>query len=101
MAEFRPEQNRAGPRQDAQSTERVSNIFTTQKLLKQAALIENMKTFEELGLKKEILLALSALKIKEPLEVQEKIIPLSLKGRNVVFTSQTGSGKTLAYSLGF
>lgn len=60
-----------------------------------------MKTFEELGLKKEILLALSALKIKEPLEVQEKIIPLSLKGKNVVFTSQTGSGKTLAYSLGF
>ncbi len=60
-----------------------------------------MKTFAELGLKKEILLALSALKIKEPLEVQEKIIPLALKGRNVVFTSQTGSGKTLAYSLGF
>ncbi|MEK6853165.1 MAG: DEAD/DEAH box helicase [Nanoarchaeota archaeon] len=60
-----------------------------------------MKTFAELGMKKEILLALAALKIKEPLEVQEKIIPLALKGRNVVFTSQTGSGKTLAYSLGF
>ena len=59
-----------------------------------------MKTFEELGLKKEILLALSALKFKVTLEVQEKIIPLSLNGKNVVFTSQTGSGKTLAYTLG-
>jgi len=60
-----------------------------------------MKTFQELGIKKQIIQALYALNIKEPLEVQEKIIPLALKGKNTVFTSQTGSGKTLAYSLGF
>lgn len=60
-----------------------------------------MDTFAGLGLKKEILQALSALHLKRPLEVQEKIIPLSLMGKNIVFTSQTGSGKTLAYTLGF
>ena len=59
-----------------------------------------MKTFHELGLKKEVLLALAALRFGAPLEVQEKVVPLLLNGKNVVFTSRTGSGKTLAYALG-
>lgn len=59
-----------------------------------------MTQFQKLGLKKNVLEALEALKFKEPLEVQSKIIPLTLKGKNVVFTSRTGSGKTLAYSVG-
>jgi len=60
-----------------------------------------MKTFDKLGLKKDILNVLSSLKFKEATEVQEKIVPLALKGENVVFTSRTGSGKTLAYALGY
>lgn len=59
-----------------------------------------MKTFQELGIKKDVLIALSSLKFKAPLEVQEKVIPLILQNKNVVFTSQTGSGKTFAYILG-
>ena len=54
-----------------------------------------------MGLKKEIVDVLSSLNFKEALEVQDKIIPLAIKGKNVVFTSRTGSGKTLAYLLGF
>ena len=60
-----------------------------------------MGNFSDLGLRKEIVTVLSSLNFKEALDVQEKIIPLALKGRNIVFTSRTGSGKTLAYLLGF
>jgi len=60
-----------------------------------------MGEFAKLGLKKEILEALSRLKLKNSLEVQDKIIPLAIQGKNVVFTSKTGSGKTLAYLLGY
>jgi len=60
-----------------------------------------MGEFSKLGLKKEILEVLSRLKFKKSFEVQDKIVPLAMQGKNVVFTSKTGSGKTLAYLLGF
>ncbi len=60
-----------------------------------------MGDFTKLGLKKEILEVLSKLKLNKSFEVQDKIVPLAIKGKNVVFTSRTGSGKTLAYLLGF
>ncbi|MEA3514767.1 MAG: DEAD/DEAH box helicase [Nanoarchaeota archaeon] len=60
-----------------------------------------MDNFTKLGLKKEIIDRLSILGFRQPLEVQSKIIPLAMQGKNLVFTSKTGSGKTLAYSLGF
>ncbi len=60
-----------------------------------------MTDFNKLHLKKDILAALARLKLKSPFEVQEKIIPIVMQGKNIVFTSRTGSGKTLAYLLGF
>jgi len=60
-----------------------------------------MNTFADLGLKTKIVDVLSSLGYKKTFPVQEEIIPLMLKGGNVVFTSQTGSGKTLTYLLGF
>ena len=60
-----------------------------------------MGEFAKLGLKKDILTVLSKLKLKESFEVQDKIVPLAMKGKNIVFTSRTGSGKTLAYLLGY
>lgn len=60
-----------------------------------------MGDFSKLSLKKEILDVLSRLKLKKSFEVQDKIVPLAMKGGNIVFTSRTGSGKTLAYLLGF
>lgn len=59
-----------------------------------------MEDFTKLGLKKEILGILARLKYKKPFEVQEKVVPLTMQGKNVVFMSRTGSGKTLAYTLG-
>jgi ATP-dependent RNA helicase DeaD len=58
------------------------------------------KSFSDLGLKKDILLAIDQLGLKTPTLVQEKIIPLVLQKKDVAFTAQTGSGKTLAFTLG-
>jgi len=47
--------------------------------------------------KPEIPRVLESLKFIKPTEVQEKAIPLALKGQNVVAQSKTGTGKTLAF----
>lgn len=57
--------------------------------------------FEKMGLKKDVLNALSNANLKNAFEVQETIVPLIFKGYNVIFTSRTGSGKTLTYLLGY
>jgi len=61
-------------------------------------MIEN--SFSNLGLKKDILDMISKIGLTEATEVQKKIIPLSIEGKNIVFTAPTGSGKTFAFSLG-
>jgi len=55
--------------------------------------------FKDLGLSEEILEAIEKLGYKEPSEVQEKVIPLILKGKDVMAKSQTGSGKTAAFAI--
>lgn len=59
-----------------------------------------MGNFSNLGLKKEIITVLNKTGYKESLPVQDQIIPLAARGKNIIFTSQTGSGKTIAYLLG-
>jgi ATP-dependent RNA helicase DeaD len=59
-----------------------------------------MKTFENLGIMPSILKVIQEEKFEEPSEIQEKAIPLILKGENVIAGSATGSGKTLAFGAG-
>ena len=56
-----------------------------------------MKTFEELGMSKNLLKAIEELKFTEPSEIQEKVIPIALTGKDIIGGSATGSGKTLAF----
>jgi ATP-dependent RNA helicase DeaD len=56
-----------------------------------------MKTFEELGISKNILKAIEELGFTEPSEIQEKVIPLAIAGKDIIGGSATGSGKTLAF----
>ncbi|VVB79995.1 putative ATP-dependent RNA helicase [uncultured archaeon] len=56
-----------------------------------------MKTFEELGLTKELLDVIHQKGFTEPTEIQEKAIPLALSGKDIIGGSATGSGKTLAF----
>ncbi len=59
-----------------------------------------MKTFEELGICDEILMAITELGYEKPMPVQEQVIPHLLNGeRDLVALAQTGTGKTAAFGL--
>ena len=58
-----------------------------------------MVSFEELGIEKSIVKALKETGIEQPFPIQESIIPLILKGEDVIGRSNTGTGKTAAFVL--
>ena len=55
--------------------------------------------FSTFNLSPEIQEALSKLDYLEPTEVQQKVIPVALEGKDLVVKSQTGSGKTASYAI--
>ena len=55
--------------------------------------------FEELGVIPPLLKALVREWFSVPTEVQEKVIPLAIKWKDILCSAQTGSGKTLAFAL--
>lgn len=58
------------------------------------------KQFSDLGIQESIIKALSDLKIVEPTEIQQKVIPLFLsKSTDIVGLAKTGTGKTAAFGL--
>jgi superfamily II DNA/RNA helicase len=57
------------------------------------------KDFKGFGLDKSILDAIDKLGYREPSKVQQEVIPLALKGADLVVKSQTGSGKTAAFAV--
>lgn len=60
----------------------------------------HMSSFDDLGLRPELLRALVDIGFTTPTPVQEKAIPLMLKSdKDVVALAQTGTGKTAAFGL--
>lgn len=59
-----------------------------------------MPTFEDIGLRPELLRTLEDEEIERPTALQEAVIPSLRRGGNLVARASTGSGKTLAYGLG-
>jgi ATP-dependent RNA helicase RhlE len=55
--------------------------------------------FKDLGLHENLLNALDALNYKEPTEIQQKSIPVVLKGKDILASAQTGTGKTASFAL--
>lgn len=55
--------------------------------------------FEKYGIDKEIVKALDILGYERPMEVQEKVIPQVLKGKDLIVKSDTGSGKTASFGI--
>jgi ATP-dependent RNA helicase DeaD len=55
--------------------------------------------FRDLGLKREIQLALDELGYEDPTPIQEQAIPELLAGHDVIGQAQTGTGKTAAFGL--
>jgi ATP-dependent RNA helicase DeaD len=60
---------------------------------------EKIITFDDLGLKQEILRSVKFAGFTVPSPIQEKAIPFILKGRDIVGQAHTGTGKTAAFSL--
>ncbi|MGR3764448.1 DEAD/DEAH box helicase [Rossellomorea sp. NS-SX7] len=58
-----------------------------------------MSKFRSLGISEEMGLRLSKMGISSPTPIQEKVIPVLLKGNDVMAKAQTGSGKTYAFAL--
>ena len=56
-------------------------------------------SFNELGLSKPLLKAVSKKGYTEPSPIQEKAIPLILEGKDVLASAQTGTGKTAGFTL--
>lgn len=61
----------------------------------------SVKSFDELGLKPELLKGLYAMKFNKPSKIQEKALPLLISDppKNMIGQSQSGTGKTAAFSL--
>ncbi|MBI4370934.1 MAG: DEAD/DEAH box helicase [Elusimicrobia bacterium] len=55
--------------------------------------------FTRLGLRPELLEAVKALGFEVPTPIQEKSLPESLAGKDVIGSAQTGSGKTFAFTV--
>ena len=59
-----------------------------------------MITFESLGIEEALLRSVNALGFKQPTPIQEKAIPVLLKGtKDFIGLAQTGTGKTAAFGL--
>jgi len=56
-------------------------------------------TFNDLNLKKEIILAIDALGFEEPTPIQKSAIPIMMSGRDIIGQAQTGTGKTAAFGI--
>jgi ATP-dependent RNA helicase DeaD len=61
--------------------------------------IETKNGFAELGLKRELLDALTALGYEEPTPIQRQAIPELLQGIDLIGQAATGTGKTAAFAL--
>lgn len=59
-----------------------------------------MSKFERLGVRKDLVKGISEMNIKNPTEIQEKVIPLLVSGTpQLIGQANTGTGKTAAYGL--
>lgn len=58
-----------------------------------------INSFKELNLNEDLIRGLKKEGIKNPTEIQSKVIPLGLFKKDIIGKSETGSGKTLAYLL--
>jgi len=56
-------------------------------------------TFAELGASEGVIAALAATGVIAPFEIQARVIPDAIAGRDVLAKSRTGSGKTLAFAI--
>ena len=60
---------------------------------------ESTATFASLGLREDLIAALTALGYEAPTPIQERTIPILMEGHDLIGRAQTGTGKTAAFAL--
>ena len=78
-----------------ETTETDSSIITTTTTAPEEA----PATFNDLGLRPEVLAAVRDAGYTEPTPIQRQAIPLALSGRDMMGLAHTGTGKTAAFTL--
>ena len=58
-----------------------------------------MSSFQDFGLREEIMKAIERMGFLEPTPVQVETLPLTMKGKDVIAQAQTGTGKTAAFGI--
>jgi ATP-dependent RNA helicase RhlE len=61
--------------------------------------VDSLMSFENLGLRAELLRAVAEQGYTEPTPIQSKSIPIVIQGRDVMASAQTGTGKTAGFTL--
>jgi len=79
------------------SREKMNNTSTIENTTDVVA--ESTATFDDFGLKPEIMQSIRYAGFKVPSPIQQQAIPLVLEGRDVVGQAHTGTGKTAAFGL--
>jgi ATP-dependent RNA helicase RhlE len=74
-----------------------NNINIKQK--SRVSLNKSLTKFSYLGISQTILDVLASLKFETPTPIQEKTIPVALKGHDLIGIAQTGTGKTFAFGI--
>jgi ATP-dependent RNA helicase DeaD len=70
-----------------------------QKEEKKEVEVKSEVKFSDFNFKKELQKAISDARYETPSPVQEKSIPIILKGKDLISQAQTGTGKTAAFGL--
>jgi len=61
--------------------------------------LDNLSTFNELGLSQDVIRAVTNMGFEETTPIQEQTIPAAMAGRDLIGQAQTGTGKTAAYGI--
>ena len=56
-------------------------------------------TFDDLGLRDDVLAGIKSYGFKHPTDIQAELIPVALAGKDVIGQAKTGTGKTAAFTL--
>ena len=59
----------------------------------------SIESFEGLGIKSSLLAQLKKINYSVPTPIQHQLIPIAIKGEDVIGIAQTGTGKTLAFAI--
>lgn len=88
-------------RQSRHACARTCRFFVCRRATnaRKALTITTSRTFSDLGVDARLVQSLSARGIVLPFPIQEKTLPDTLAGRDVLGRGKTGSGKTLAFSI--